>query len=246
MDLFRRIFLAAVLAGAVAGLVNAGLQQWRIVPLILEAETFESGGHSHGQTAAEEHVHEDGTVHLHETESGAAEHAEEWAPADGWERTGYTILATLLAGIGFTLVIAAVSLVTGLTITPVNGVLWGLAGFAAFNLAPALGLPPELPGMAAADLTARQVWWWGTAIATGLAAYTIAQFRTVWAAGIAAVLVLAPHIIGAPAAPEAHSDVPAHLATAFAANALGAALVFWLLAGSVYGWLNLRFSGERN
>ncbi|MEI2612914.1 MAG: CbtA family protein [Candidatus Promineifilaceae bacterium] len=38
----------------------------------------------------------------------------------------------------------------------------------AFQLAPAFGLPPELPGMAAADLGARQVWWCGTALATGV------------------------------------------------------------------------------
>lgn len=250
MELFRRIFFAAVLAGTVAGLVNAGLQQWRVVPLILQAETFETGGHSHGAAAepeVEEHVHEDGTVHLHEveTETEQTAEAEEWAPADGWERTGFTILATLLAGVGFTLVIAAVSMLTGLAVTPVNGMLWGLAGFAAFNLAPAMGLPPELPGMAAADLATRQIWWWGTALATGLGAYVIAQFRTAWAIGAACVLWLAPHIIGAPVAPAEHSDVPAHLATAFAANALGAALIFWLISGSAYGWLTQYFSGER-
>ena len=30
-----------------------------------------------------------------------------------------------------------------------TGAGWGLAGYAAFSPAPALGLPPELPGMAA-------------------------------------------------------------------------------------------------
>jgi predicted cobalt transporter CbtA len=37
-----------------------------------------------------------------------------------------------------------------------RGLLWGLGGFAALHLAPAVGLPPELPGMASADLAARQ------------------------------------------------------------------------------------------
>lgn len=232
MELFRRIFFAAVLAGAVAGLVNAGLQQWRVIPLILEAETYEGEGHSHGE--AEAHVHEDGTEHVREAE-------EEWAPGDGWERTGYTALATVLAGIGFALTIGAVSALTGLAITPVNGLLWGLAGFAAFSLVPALGLPPELPGIAAADLAARQVWWWAAAIATGLAAYLIARFKNWPAIGAAAVLLLAPHVIGAPPAPEAHSELPAHLAASFAANALGVALVFWLICGSLFGWVNKRF-----
>lgn len=236
MELFRRIVLAAVLAGAAAGLVNAALQQWRLVPLILEAESYEGAGHAHGEPDV--HVHEDGTEHLHEAE--ASEPAPEWAPANGWERTGYTVLATLLAGIGFALTIGAISALTGIAITPANGVLWGLAGFAAFNLAPALGLPPELPGMAAADLVARQIWWWGTAIATGLAAYTIAKLKNWPAIAAAAMLLLAPHVIGAPPAPEAHSEVPAHLATSFAANALGVALIFWLICGSLLGWINQR------
>ena len=36
------------------------------------------------------------------------------------------------------------------------------------------GLPPELPGMAAADLAPRQLWWWGTAVSTGAAARSTA------------------------------------------------------------------------
>lgn len=43
--------------------------------------------------------------------------------------------------------------------TRTQGLLWGLAGCATFVLAPTLGLPPELPGTAAADLTLRQTWW---------------------------------------------------------------------------------------
>ena len=41
---------------------------------------------------------------------------------------------------------------------------------------------------------------------------------------VGAVLILAPHVIGAPQLSGEHaSGVPAHLATAFAANALGVA-----------------------
>jgi len=242
MELIGRILFAAVLAGAVAGLVSAGLQQWRVVPLIVQAESYEGGGHSHGEAAAgTTHTHEDGTEHTHAAEGAGGT---PWAPAEGFERAFFTVLATTLVGIGFALVIGAASMVTGIPITPTSGVLWGLAGFAAFNLAPAIGLPPELPGMAAAELTARQIWWWGTVIATGLAALTMAWFRNWMAVGIGAALILAPHVIGAPPAPEAHSELPAHLATTFAANALGAALVFWLICGSLYGYVSQRFLTE--
>jgi hypothetical protein len=51
-----------------------------------------------------------------------------------------------------------------------HGLLWGLAGFACFTVAPALGLPPKPPGVPVADVRARQLWWALTAgvTATGL------------------------------------------------------------------------------
>ena len=59
----------------------------------------------------------------------------------------------------------------------------------------------------------------------------------------AAVLILAPHIWGAPQLQGEHaSGVPAHLATEFAANSLFAGAVFWLIAGPFLGWLNERFA----
>jgi len=237
MELFRRLFFAAVLAGAVAGLVLGLVQQWRVVPLILQAEHYETGTHSHGE--AETHVHADGSGHIHEA---AEPVAEPWAPADGFERTAYTILATLLAGIGFAFILGAVSVISGIEITLATGTLWGLGGFLAFALAPAFGLPPELPGMPAADLVPRQIWWWGTVLLTGAAILGMAKFRNAPAIGMGLVLILLPHIFGAPIAPDQASAVPAHLATAFAASALTAAMVYWLLVGTLIGWFNQIFA----
>ena len=115
--------------------------------------------------------------------------------------------------------------------------LWGLAGFLVFQLAPAFGLPPELPGMPAADLLSRQIWWWGCALATATAIFGIARFRNWPAIIIGGILVLIPHVIGAPPQPEEVSTVPAHLATSFAASALGTGALFWLSVGPLYGWL---------
>ena len=140
--MIRNLFAAALLAALCAGLITAGLQHFRVTPLILHAETFEGeGGHSHGEQAvAADHEHAAGTPeHSHDAAAAAATAAEpeEWAPQDGFERTAYTTLATVLAAAGFALVIGAVSMFAGLPITFANGFLWGLAGFVTFSLAPA-------------------------------------------------------------------------------------------------------------
>lgn len=236
MHIFQRLFFAAVLAGLAASLAMSAVQQWRVVPLILEAETYEGAApeaHSH-DVATPEHSHEaaaDGHVH----------DAEAWAPADGFERTFYTVLANVLGGLGFALLLGAVSVLSGLPITARNGAIWGVGGFIAFQLAPALGLPPELPGMPAADLGIRQLWWWGTALSAGAALLVLARWRNLPAVAIAAVLLLAPHLIGAPAAPHEPAAVPAHLATSFAATALATGALFWLILGPLFGWLYERF-----
>ncbi len=238
MKLFQRIFFAAVLSGLAAGLAMSAVQQWRVVPLILEAETYENAA------PAADHVHEVTPAQSQAAAPAADQHHDEdaWAPQDGAERTFYTVLANTLGGIGFAFLLAAVSVLSGIAITARNGVIWGIGGFAALQLAPALGLPPELPGMAAADIVARQVWWIGTAVATGAGLLAVAKLRNLTGIGIAVVLILAPHLIGAPPAPPEVTAVPAHLATSFAAASLAAGAVFWLIAGPLLGWLNERLA----
>ena len=237
--MIRNLFAAALLAALCAGLVTAAIQHFRVTPIILHAETFEGeGGHSHAP-AVEEHEHAEGTAeHSHEAVATTEAEPEEWAPQDGFERTAYTTLATVLAAAGFALVIGAVSMFAGIPITFANGFLWGIAGFITFSLAPAYGLAPELPGMPAAEVLPRQIWWAGTAVATGAAILLMVKTRASWAIAVAIALVVAPHIIGAPVAPDEPSAVPAHLATEFAAITLGTSMVFWLVLGSVFGKLS--------
>lgn len=229
MALFQRLFFAVLIAGLISGAAMAALQQWRIVPLILEAETYENAAPA--EPAAAEHAHEAGTP--------AHDHGgEEWAPADGIERSLFTMAATVFASLGFAFLLSAASVLTGFEVTARNGVLWGMAGFAVFQLCPALGLAPELPGMPAADLVARQIWWWGTALATATAIFGIARFRNWPAVAVGVVLILLPHIIGAPQlVGEHHSDVPAHLATEFAATTLFVGFAFWAMLAPLYGYL---------
>ena len=231
MKLFQRILFAAVLAGLAAGLGMSALQQWKVVPLIHIAESYEASApaheHADAATAADGHVHD----------------AAAWAPADGFERTAYTLLANVLASIGFALLLGALSVLWGIEITARNGVLWGLGGFLAFQLAPAVGLPPELPGMAAAELGARQLWWWGTALSTGAGLLAVAKFRNSIGIAVAALLLLGPQIVGAPQLAAEHGGaVPAELASAYAAAALAVGAAFWLVMGPLLGWINQRFA----
>ena len=229
MALFQRLFFAVLLAGLISGAAMAALQQWRVVPLIIAAEAFE------GTEAPAAHTHEEGTP--------AHDHGDdEWMPADGLEQTLYTVATGMFAALGFAFVLSAASVLSGFEVTARNGVLWGLAGFAVFQLAPAFGLPPELPGMPAADVVARQVWWWGTAAATATAIYGIAKFQNVAAIAVGVALIVAPHIIGAPQPADHASAVPAPLAAAFAANTLFVGLSFWLMLAPLYGHLAQRFA----
>lgn len=237
MTIFRNVVFVAALAGLVAGVVMAALQAYATVPLILQAETFENAGGGEAAPAeaapAEDHSHDAGTP--------AHEHDEEgWAPADGFERFFYTTLANIVTGIGFGLVLVAVSEFAGGIASWRQGLFWGFAGFAVFTLAPGLGLPPELPAMPAADLAARQVWWTGTVIATAAGLWLIAFRTSLPLALLGVALIVAPHVIGAPQ-PESHdSPIPADLHHSFVVAVTVTNLVFWVVLGAAVGFFRNR------
>lgn len=220
--MITRVLWAALLAGLIAGALATALQMARLVPLIAVAEEYETAA------AAVHHDHGDHGA----AASATADEADEWEPT-GWTRPAFTALFNALAGVGYGLVLVAGMTLAGRPMTRTSGLLWGLAGFVAFAAAPAFGLPPELPGMPAADLVARQTWWIGTACATaaGLAALAFSSTNLIRAAGLAFLVV--PHLIGAPHLAEhvEEAGVPAELAAQFVAASLLSALVFWLALG---------------
>lgn len=112
-----------------------------------------------------------------------------------------------------------------------RGAWWGLAGFAVFSLAPALGLPPELPGAHAADLAARQAWWVGTAIATAAGLWCMVFPRSIGAKLLGLILLALPHLVGAPQPSQVDDAVPADMAHAFALGSLAISGVMWLILG---------------
>jgi cobalt transporter subunit CbtA len=216
-----RTVLAALLAGLLVGLFISGIHQWRLTPLIAAAEAFEhtteAAPHAHDSNAAS-------TTADHEQGDG-------WKPAEGFQRIAATSAAWMLSGMGFALLLAGVSMVTGLAITSKNAVVWGLCGFLAISVAPAAGLAPELPGMPAADLTARQVWWVATAVATAVGIYLISSRKGAGWLVAAALIIAAPHLIGAPQPVSHDSAVPAALAASFVGNSMAVAALFWSLLG---------------
>jgi cobalt transporter subunit CbtA len=111
-------------------------------------------------------------------------------------------------------------------------IVWGIAGFAAFQLAPAMGLAPELPGTLAADLGARQVWWWGTVASTAIGLGLLGYGRGLVTTAIAVVLLVAPHVIGAPELEGFSGVAPPEVAAAFGSASwrrpCGWALMGWV------------------
>jgi len=231
-----RLVLAALIAGMAAGFIYGGVQHVQTTPLILAAEVYETApAHDHAAAATDPAV----------TPAAAPQHeAEEWAPADGWQRTLSTSITSMITGAGFALLLAGVSLLTGLPITPKNGLIWGICGFLAATVAPGAGLAPELPGMPTADLVSRQVWWVATIAATGAAIFLIATRRELLWLAAAVVLIALPHIIGAPQPLTHETAVPAGLAASFAANTIAASAVLWSLIGLFLGLVLQKFGKD--
>jgi cobalt transporter subunit CbtA len=232
--MLMRILATGLVAGVLAGGVVAGLQYVTTTPLILKAETYEKagGGHDHGAGAAT-------PAHSHDAATPAHSHAgeAEWAPQDGLSRTAFTTLATVGVGVGFAFMLLAVLLASGVTPTARTGLAWAAGAFVATGLAPALGLPPELPGSAAGELLSRQIWWIGTVAATGLGLWLIARMSGALTIALGAVLIAAPHVIGAPHPHEYSSEVPAEIAGHFTAASLVVHAVLWALVGAIAGFI---------
>ncbi|MER8430156.1 CbtA family protein [Mesorhizobium caraganae] len=249
MNLFRNVVFVAAIAGLVAGVVLACMQAYATVPLILKAEVFEQagGGHQHEHAAAPAANATDtnamSSAAPAPAEAAAPAEDEGWAPADGFERFAFSVLANIVTGIGFALVLVAVSEFAGGIGNWRQGVFWGLAGFAVFTLAPGLGLPPELPAMPAADLTQRQIWWWATVAATAAGLGLIAFRKSLPLAILAVALIVAPHIVGAPQPDSFETPIPEGLHHQFVVAVTVTNLVFWLVLGAVIGVVRGRFTG---
>jgi cobalt transporter subunit CbtA len=210
MGEFRRLMTIVLVAGIAAGLALAAVQIATIGPLIRVAEQYETAtaGHDHPATAA----------------------PAEWQPSDGFERTGYTVLGTLLVGIAYAALLFGGAALLSFEVDVRRGILLGLAGFAS--------LAPRPPGVAGAELHSAQIWWIATAIATAIGLALIARARGRWSSRIAGPIVLvAPHLVGAPHAEPARTDALRELSSRFAVTSVATQAVFWLVLGVIGGYV---------
>lgn len=220
--MFQKLLTSGLFAGFAAGLISGALQFVFVQPVLLHAELYESGQLTH---------------------FGAATQAEALLPTVEWTRNLLTVLFTALIFSAYGLLLVAGFALAegrGATIDARTGALWGLAGFAVFQFAPAVGLPPELPGMAAADLQARQIWWLSCVVATGAGLWLLAVERGLATSVAGVVLLAAPHVIGAPHPHDFTGPTPPELASLFAGRTLGVGLASWALLGLLAGYFWVR------
>jgi cobalt transporter subunit CbtA len=259
-----RVLLAALAAGLVAGIMMSPLQYTKVIPIILHAEQFE-GGHSHEHGAASakvDHVHSDGSAHTADHQPVLATDAEKAgahqhdAPAEVavaetseeplfFGRFWNTILANMVTGAGFALLMAGVSMAAGVNVTLSTGLVWGALGWLCVQLLPSLGLPPELPGFPYADLNERQVWWVATVGLSIVGFWLLLLTKSKATKSLGAIALIAPHVYGAPQPQDISGIVPAYLASQYAVAALATTLFFWLVLGIALGYFMDRIKPEQ-
>lgn len=220
----RKILVSSLWSGLWAGLLLTAVQGIQVIPTLLQAEVYEEQAASKSMPNHPPAVSEDGR---HE--------AEAWQPRDGWERTFFTAVANVGLGVGFALLLGSASTIRGGISHWRSGILWGLAGYIIFFVAPSLGLPPEVPGTAAANLEDRQLWWLMVVFDTAIGLWLLVFAKKKLNKLFGALLLVSPHLIGAPQ-PEIHSSAaPVELAHIFIAATAFANAVFWLALGGLMG-----------
>jgi cobalt transporter subunit CbtA len=246
-----RVLLAVLAAGLVAGILMSPLQYTKVVPIILHAEKFEGdANHDHGVSSAMvDHAHSDGKVAAVTEPEKVGVHVYA-SPAEADEepllfgRFWNTMLANLVTGVGFALLMAGVSLASGVNVSFATGLVWGGLGWLCVQFLPALGLPPELPGFPEVDITARQTWWVATVALsiTGFWLLLLTKSQAIRVLGLA--LLFAPHLYGAPQPVDIASAVPAYLAAQFAVATLATTMFFWVTLGLALGFFMDRMKIE--
>ena len=136
--MITRFIISALFAGALAGLIAGLLQLFFVQPVLLHAELYEGGD----------------LVHF------GAESVSAHPELPGFDpvRDLLSLIFTMLTYTGYALMLIAVMSIAeerGTYIDARRGILWGIAGFVAFHLAPGFTLAPEVPGVAAADVALR-------------------------------------------------------------------------------------------
>ena len=124
--MISKAFMTVLFTGFIAGIIVTGVQMLKVTPLILQAETYELDEvaikHTHA-TSGIEHEHNLNGVTLdnhlqvkdvHDVQTEASTDLEEsWMPADGMERSFFTMVSNIFTAIAFSLILVAVYLLRG-------------------------------------------------------------------------------------------------------------------------------------
>jgi cobalt transporter subunit CbtA len=230
----RHLLTSGLFAGVATGLIAALLQFWLVIPLLLEGELFESGLRSHFAASP------DGPT---ESPAGPAEgmnidYGRDLRTA-GFDMVAYTAFAMIL--------VAGMALARrfGHHLTVRRGVIWGIAGFVVMHLSPAIGLPPEMPGMINAPIELRQVWWLATVLSTGIG-LALLVFGSGLLPVIGIVALVLPHAVGAPHLDTYFGVAPPELAALFVARSLGVAAATWVVLGCLCAYFLNRFQKDQS
>ena len=241
--LFRNIVFSALLVGVFSGIVLTAVQFLQVIPIILSAERFEAKpvAVSTAVTAPVDHKRLEPI-----TESV-------WGPENGIERTSYTLLTNILTAVGFSLLVlvAIVALQRPDSKAKLNwrhGLFWGASGYVIFFVAPALGIPPEIPGATAAPLESRQEWWFLAVICTAAGLGGAVFLKKNWRWALLGFLIV-PHLFGAPhittgmfeGQPPAAAAELAGLAQQFIIATAITSATLWLTLGITSVWTVRRF-----
>ena len=241
-----KLFTSALFAGLLAGLIAVLLQFFLMEPLVLEGEEYETGAKVHfggvianSDVAASDEAAPDAISDTAETHVEGDGHTHEDGDESNVSRFAFAFFAEFVIWAGFgLLMVAGFALAErfGHKISVQVGLLWGVAGFVSFQLMPGLGLSPELPGIPAADLTARQIWWVGCAIATVLAMVAFGYGRKPVFIALGVGLLIAPHLIGAPHLDEFLGTAPPGLAAEFVTHSMVVSMAAWTTLGVLAGY----------
>jgi cobalt transporter subunit CbtA len=244
--LFRRVILCALFVGLLAGGLLTAVQHLQVLPLIAAAERYESGGSlATVEPAPALHTHADEHQHSHEEAT--------WEPADGIERSLWTLIANVATAIGLALLLLPLMAAWDVQQTAAgaslrNGLLWGIAGYLSFFVVPALGLGPEIPGAADTHVTDRQAWWLLAVACSAAALATVSLSRHAWR-WLALGLLAIPFAVGVPSLgidpfsgypPEVAAEMHriSHQFLIATALAIG---VYWLALGAAAGFVVRRW-----
>lgn len=253
--LFNRLIWSALVVALLLGSVQSVVQKFQTVPLILAAEVFEDSKAEPADTAppsvAAAPAPAAATAHEHAEGAAAHEHGgEEWSPANGFERTGWTWVANVLHA--FSMALLALAVMAAWTWRRGGQIgnarlaaAVAAAGWLSIHFWPSLGLHAEVPGMEAAALQARQAWW-VLAVACSAGACAVAALGSKpWRFLVAVALLALPFLIGAPQhsgdalagfSGQAHAQMEA-LGRQFIWATTWLSLSFWGVMGLLCAWV---------